>query len=60
MKFETPIEVGPKCGEYVALDQTQRECAHEHRCGDRACPLGDLFDGHEFVEGRRVREGSRG
>lgn len=59
MKFDTPIEICPRCGEYVALDQTQRECAKEHRCGRRACPLERAFDGHEFVEGRRAREAPR-
>ncbi len=32
----------------VLLDQTQRECAAEHRCGDIECPLGEIFSGIDF------------
>ena len=49
VKFDTPLERCPHCGEYVPLDQTQRECAHEHHCpAGRRCPLDQFFTGHEF------------
>jgi hypothetical protein len=54
MKFDTPLEVCPVCGEFVLLDQTERECAREHRCEQATCPLGAYFTGHEFKEGART------
>lgn len=46
--FDSPFTYCPKCGEMVLLDQTQRECAAEHRCGDAECPLADSFSGIDF------------
>jgi len=49
--FDSPFTYCAKCGEMVLLDQTQRECAAEHHCGDIECPLGTLFSGIDFSVG---------
>ena len=47
--FDSPFEFCKRCREYVLLDQTQRECAREHRCADGSeCPLRRCFTGIEF------------
>ncbi len=46
--FDSPFAYCPKCNEMVLLDQTQRECKAEHRCGDIDCPLLSFFTGYEF------------
>ena len=47
--FDSPIEACPVCGEIVVLDQTQVECAREHRCaGNVECPLRKFFTGLDF------------
>ncbi len=48
MKFDSPLELCPVCNEYVLVDQTQGECAVEHKCGHRECPLARVFTGHDF------------
>lgn len=48
--FDSPFTYCPKCGEMVLLDQTRRECAGEHRCGDVCCPLEECFSGIDFEE----------
>lgn len=39
--YDSPIEYCAVCKAYVALDQTQDECALENRCGrgPEQCPL---------------------
>ena len=49
MFVDSPMEVCPKCGKYVLLDQTVRECADEHGCKPAECPLQRHFSGHEFA-----------
>ena len=46
--FDSPFEICPVCDEYVFLDQTQRQCAHEHRCENIKCPLQRFFVGKEM------------
>ncbi len=47
--FDSPFAPCPVCGQAVLLDQTQAECALEHRCADQAaCPLQDCFTGIDF------------
>ena len=47
--FDSPIAQCRICGQYVVLDQTQSECAREHKCEDSvACPLQDCFTGIDF------------
>jgi len=46
--FDSPFTYCAKCGEMVLLDQTRRECAAEHRCGDIECPLAAVFSGIDF------------
>lgn len=47
--FDSPIDYCPVCGQMVLLDQTQTECAHEHRCAaDMPCPLQSYFTGVDF------------
>lgn len=46
--FDSPFDYCPHCGEMVLLDQTQRECAEEHRCGNVECPLRNCFSGFDF------------
>ena len=48
MYLDSPFERCPCCGEYVLLDQTQGECAHEHGCPQMQCPLASCFSGTEF------------
>lgn len=48
--IDSPFELCPVCDEYVLLDQTQAQCAREHRCGHVHCPLKRFFVGHEVVE----------
>ncbi|RLJ67720.1 hypothetical protein [Sulfurisoma sediminicola] len=56
--FDSPFAYCPKCGEMVLLDQTRRECAAEHACGEVVCPLGDCFIGTDFGAAREI--GGRG
>ncbi len=47
--FDSPFQICPVCNEPVLLDQTLRECAGEHGCGDgQGCPLARCFSGHDF------------
>jgi len=47
--FDSPIDRCPVCGQMVLLDQTQVECAREHRCSaDAECPLQQYFTGIDF------------
>ncbi|HWQ40376.1 MAG TPA: hypothetical protein VNM24_17490 [Burkholderiales bacterium] len=42
--FDSPLHYCPVCRQYVALDQSQPECAREHGCSPRQpCPLAHLF-----------------
>ncbi len=43
--FDSPIERCTVCGQFVLLDQTQKECAMEHGCGNRECALNRYFEG---------------
>jgi hypothetical protein len=53
--FDSPFERCPHCRQYVLLDQTQRQCAREHGCGEGdACPLARYFTGIEFGDARTV------
>ena len=46
--FNSPLHYCPMCRQYVALDQSQRECAHEHACSpQQPCPLAHLFSVHD-------------
>jgi len=47
--FDSPFEYCGVCKHYVLLDQTQRQCACEHRC-KVACPLQQAFTGIEFTK----------
>jgi hypothetical protein len=48
--FDSPFEFCAVCRAYVLLDQTQRECAHEHACAPAArCPLQRYFTGIDFA-----------
>lgn len=54
--FDSPFAWCPNCGEAVLLDQTQRECAEEHRCGNIECPLGGCFVGIDFRKNEPRKE----
>ncbi len=42
--FNSPLHFCPVCHQYVALDQSRRECAREHGClPQQPCPLAHLF-----------------
>ncbi len=44
--FNSPLEYCTVCRMYVALDQSQGECAAEHGCSpQQPCPLTHLFPG---------------
>jgi hypothetical protein len=46
--IDSPFEICPVCEEYVFLDQTYRQCAREHHCGNMECPLQRFFVGREM------------
>jgi hypothetical protein len=46
--LDSPFDYCKICREYVLLDQTQRQCAGEHRCARQDCPLAKYFTGIEF------------
>ena len=47
--FDSPFDYCKVCRAYVLLDQTHRECAREHGCGNISeCPLRMFFTGIEF------------
>lgn len=46
--IDSPFEICPVCDQYVLLDQTQKECAREHRCKNVQCPLQRFFVGREM------------
>jgi len=46
--IDSPFEICAVCGEYVFLDQTHRQCAREHHCGNMKCPLQRFFVGREM------------
>jgi len=53
--FDSPFEFCTVCRSYVLLDQTQRQCAHEHGCANAApCPLQRYFTGIEFGRDREI------
>ena len=59
MFVDSPLEYCPRQGCMVLLDQTQRECATEHRCigTSEDCPLRRHFSGRDFaVESGRLPE----
>jgi len=44
--FDSPIDHCLVCRQMVVLDQTQAECAREHRCKmGTLCPLREYFTG---------------
>jgi len=47
--LDSPFEYCVVCRDYVLLDQTQRECAREHACSRRECPLHRFFTGIDFA-----------
>ena len=48
MYLDSPFEICPHCREPVLLDQSQADCAREHGCGNKDCPLSPLFTGETF------------
>jgi hypothetical protein len=48
MYFDSPMELCPRCNNYVLLDQSQKECASEHQCTEGDCPLARYFSGKTF------------
>ena len=50
--FDSPMEHCAICGQMVALDQSQAECAREHGCKvDTVCPLLSYFPRAEAGSG---------
>jgi len=41
--YNSPMHLCPVCKQYVALDQSAKECAAEHVCTADPCPLAHLF-----------------
>ena len=54
--FDSPFTYCSRCGEVVLLDQTQRECAGEHHCGNVECPLAKSFSGIDFEVSKPCQE----
>ena len=50
MYVDSPLEVCPRHGCFVLLDQALRECAAEHKCTGplEDCPLKAYFSGADF------------
>jgi hypothetical protein len=56
--FDSPFEFCAVCRAYVLLDQTQRQCGHEHGCAlATACPLQHYFTGMEFGRSKDIASG---
>ena len=51
--FDSPFDRCPVCNEMVLLDQTRKECAREHGCGNIDCPLARYFVGYDFSAAAR-------
>lgn len=45
--IDSPFEICSVCDQYVFLDQTYEQCAHEHQCVNVKCPLKKYFVGRE-------------
>ena len=43
--FDSPLHFCERCKQYVALDQSRRECAREQDCRVATCPLERHFVG---------------
>ena len=41
--FNSPTAYCPRCREYIALDERQRDCAAVHDCVKELCPLEKYF-----------------
>lgn len=48
--IDSPFEICSVCDQYVFLDQTQEQCAREHKCGNINCPLKRYFTGKEVPD----------
>jgi hypothetical protein len=58
--LDSPFDYCKVCRAYVLLDQTQRQCAGEHRCAGRQdCPLAKYFTGIEFGKPPKAPPGRR-
>lgn len=45
--IDSPFEICSVCDQYVFLDQTYEQCAHEHHCENIECPLKKYFVGRQ-------------
>jgi len=55
--FDSPFEFCSVCRQYVLLDQTEPQCAREHRCnGNVVCPLARYFTGFDFGAAAQASE----
>jgi hypothetical protein len=45
--IDSPFEICSVCDQYVFLDQTYEQCAHEHHCENIKCPLKQYFVGRQ-------------
>jgi hypothetical protein len=52
--FDSPLEFCSVIKEYVALDQTPRDCRIQHRCEAARCPLESLFPGNEAADSQKA------
>lgn len=50
--FNSPTAYCPRCREYVALDERQRDCAAAHGCTTEVCPLEQYFGASEMSRRR--------
>ncbi len=41
--FNSPLQYCKVCKQYIALDQSQEECAKQHGCRVEVCPYAGLF-----------------
>lgn len=59
MMFNSPLQYCKVIEEYVALDQTQRQCALEHNCGVGPwCPLEAWFQRDDIRDKQGVQQSS--
>jgi hypothetical protein len=56
--YGSPLALCPVCKEYVALDETPKECAAQHHCDTPSshCPLRKFFTGTQSCDRWREKE----
>ena len=56
--FDSPLQWCPVAKAWVALDQTQPQCAWRNGCGIRVCPLANVLRREQSVSEEAARNRS--